>query len=330
MNLSQNKRIKFGKVDKVILFGGNEISIEICKFLKKKKINSIVFTTKSQSLEQIYHNKTKLSFLKCLKLLKINHKIVKSLNFKILKKHVSQNTIGLSNACRWIFQKSEIKLFNGKLFNIHFSNLPNNRGAGGLSWNIMMKNYTSGTTIHLIDEKIDHGYSLINKSFKFPKKIRESLYDMKKYSFEFQKKISGEFLVKILKNKTFNLKKIILSNSKSSYWPKLDTKKNAWINWQWSSEEIANFINAFSKPYSGAKTLLNNRIINLKSAKVSRSNFNFHPFQYGLIYKIINKKIFVASKNGGIILHIKDFDHHKKLIGKRLKTNSNLLEQSTN
>ena len=330
MNLSQNKRLKFGKVDNVILFGGNEISLEICKFLKKKKINNIVFTTKSQSLEQIYHNKTKISFLKCLKLLKINYKIVKSLNHNTLKKYVTQNTVGLSNACRWIFQKREIKLFNGKLFNIHFSNLPNNRGAGGLSWNIMMKNYNSGTTIHLIDEKIDHGYSLINKSFIFPKKIRDSLYDMKKYSFQFQKKITSDFLVKILKNKIFNIKKIALSNSKSSYWPKLDTKRNAWINWQWSSEEIVNFINAFSKPYSGAKTLCNNRIIKLKSAKISKSNLNFHPFQYGLIYKIIDKKIFVASKNGGIILHIKDFSNDKKLIGKRLKTNLNLLEQSTN
>ncbi len=42
------KKIRFGKIDKVIIFGGNEVTLEICKFLNKKKIYNIVFTTKNK------------------------------------------------------------------------------------------------------------------------------------------------------------------------------------------------------------------------------------------------------------------------------------------
>jgi len=320
------KKIRFGKINKVIIFGGNEVTLEMCKFLNKKKINNIVFTTRKQSIEEIPSNK--MSFSQNLKINKINFKIVKNLNNNLLKKYINKNTLGLSNACRWIFKEKQIKLFKGKLLNIHFSNLPNNRGAGGLSWNIMMNNFNSGSTIHLINNKIDYGYSLINKSFKFPKKIRASLYDMQNYSYNFQKKIIFQFLKKIFKNEAFNLNKINQTKANSCYWPKLDTKKNGWINWNWPANDIVNFVNAFSNPYSGAKTLLDKKIIKLRKAKVANSSFTFHPFQYGLIYKSISSKVYVACKNGGIILNKKDFTPFNKIIGKRLKTSLTILNRA--
>ena len=320
------KKINFGKINRIIVFGGNEVTLEICKFLNKKKIHNMVFTTKQQSIEKI--SKNKMSFLKNLKINNINFKIIKKLDNNLLKKYINKNTLGLSNACRWIFSEQQIRLFKGKLLNIHFSNLPNNRGAGGLSWNIIMQNFNSGSTVHLINSKIDYGYSLINKSFKFPKRIRASLSDMQIYSYNFQKKIILHFLNKIFNNEFFNLKKINLSMADSCYWPKLDTKKNGWINWNWSASEIVYFINAFSNPYSGAKTFLDNKIIKIQKAKVANSTFKFHPFQYGLIYKIVSSKIYVACKNGGIILNKKDFLPLKKIIGKKLKTNSNILNKA--
>ena len=84
------------------------------------------------------------------------------------------------------YLKKHINLFNGKLINIHASNLPTFRG-GGLTWNIMSQNYMSGVTIHLINEKIDTGLALLIKSFKFPLNIKGSLFKMQKYSLEFQK-----------------------------------------------------------------------------------------------------------------------------------------------
>ena len=67
-----------------------------------------------------------------------------------------------------------------------------------------------------------------------------------------------------------------ISNKNSFYWPKLDTRKNGWINWNWESKEIVDFINSFSEPYSGASTMLNNEVIRLKIAKKANSKIKFH------------------------------------------------------
>ena len=34
----------------------------------------------------------------------------------------------------------------------------------------------------------------------------------------------------------------------STYWPRIDTESHGWINWNWSGEEILNFIKAFDDP----------------------------------------------------------------------------------
>ena len=69
-----------------------------------------------------------------------------------------------------------------------------------------------------------------------------------------------------------------------SYWPRLNAKKNGWINWNWKAKDIVNFINAFSFPYGGASTFVRSKIlkkrkINITKAKLANSKYKFHPFQ---------------------------------------------------
>ena len=47
-------------------------------------------------------------------------------------------------------------LFKNKLFNLHSTGLPQNRGGGGFSWQIMM-GVKSVTARHLVDNGIDTG-----------------------------------------------------------------------------------------------------------------------------------------------------------------------------
>ncbi len=318
--------MRFGKVDNFIIFGGGQILLEACVLLKKRKKKVFVISSKKQINEKIYYNKNSLGEY----LLKngIKFKILPNLNnLKKWSYLVNKKSIGISNSCRWIFKKKQIDLFNGKLINIHSSNLPTFRGGGGLTWNIMSQNYMSGVTIHLIDEKIDTGLALLIKSFKFPLNIRGSLLKMQKYSLEFQKKIIKKFLITLTKNGKFNLKNIS-NNSSSYYWPRISTKKNAWINWSWDAEQITNFVKSFSYPYEGAATNLRKKIVRFQKAKITKSKIKFHPFQYGLIYKIIKNEIYVAAKNYGVIFDISNFKNKRGLLGKRLYSTTRNLEKS--
>ena len=133
------KKINFGKINRFIIFGGNIVSLELCKLLNKKKISCILFTTHSQANEIIFDSNQ--SFKKHLVKNKVKFKVVSNINNKLLKNYINNNTLGISNSCRWIFKEDQIKLFGKRLVNIHFTNLPQNRGSGGLSWDIMMNKF---------------------------------------------------------------------------------------------------------------------------------------------------------------------------------------------
>ncbi len=317
------KSIKFNKINNFIIFGGGKLIADICSILKLQKKKIFVFTSKPQSKEIISEN---LTLRKYLIKNKIEYRILNNLDILHKYNFINKHSLGISNSCRWIFKKKDIKLFNNRLINIHYSNLPFFRGAGGLSWNILTNNFNSGTTIHLINEKIDAGKYLFKKSFKFPHRIRTSLKDMQEFSIIYQKKVIRNFMKDLLNEKNFKLKDI--SNKNSFYWPKLDTRKNGWINWNWESKEIVDFINSFSEPYEGASTMLNNKIIRLKSAKKANSKIKFHPYQNGLIYKKIKNSIFVVSKNGGIIIDVSHLKNTKNFLGKRLFTPNQKLQNA--
>ena len=51
------KKIKFEKIENFILFGGGQLVLEMCIFLKKNKKNIIVITSKEQSENKIHFNK---------------------------------------------------------------------------------------------------------------------------------------------------------------------------------------------------------------------------------------------------------------------------------
>ena len=320
------KNIKFGKIDNFVLFGGGQIIAEICNFLKKNKKNILVLTSKDQAAEIIYPNKTTLK--RYLVDNKIKYKILKNLKDKSKwSPFIKENTIAISNRCRWIFKLNDLKFFKNNLLNYHGTSLPSFRGGGGNSWNIMMNNFISGATIHLIDNRIDLGKSVLNKKFSFPKKIRSSLANMHLFSMQFQKKVIIEFLKDLLKNKMFIVKEIINDKS-SSYWPRIKSEKHGWINWSWNADDIVNFIHSFSDPYPGAATFINNKIIRFKLAKLANSKLKFHPFQFGLIYRKTYKEIYVATKMGGVILDISKLKNTKNLLGKRLITKSIILDKA--
>ena len=176
------------------------------------------------------------------------------------------------------------------------------RGAGGLSWNILMENIKSGISVHMVDENIDTGLIIKQKSFIFKNFNDCSLDKLMTISLKKQKEFLQKFINYLIYSKKFIIKKNMTNNTKEEiYLPRLSSRKHSWINWNWESKHIISFIKAFSKPYPGAKTFLNNKIVKISNATISKTKYKFHPFQNGLIYKV-NKKneIFVASINGGI------------------------------
>ena len=149
---------------------------------------------------------------------------------------------------------------------------------------------------------------------------------MQEFSIIYQKKVIKNFMKDLLNEKNFKIKEI--SNKNSFYWPKLDTRKNGWINWNWESKEIVDFINSFSEPYSGASTMLNKKMIRLKSAKKANSKNKISSLPKWINLQKNKNKIFIASKNGGIISDISHLKNIKNFLGKRLFTPNQKLQNA--
>ena len=322
------KKQNFGKIERIILFGGGQHLPKIIKKLKRRNIEIFVFLSMSQAKE--INNYEKKTYSSILKKNKINFQILKSLKKKNSWQNlITKNTLGISISCRWIFNKKEILLFKKKLINIHGSFLPSFAGGGGKSWNLLMNEISSGITMHFIDQNIDTGKIITRTQFKFPKNSHNSLDKMNKFAINFEVKQINKFLKNIINQKNFTMKNYVLkNNNEASYWPRLKTEENSWINWNWDAKDICNFVNAFGYPYSGARTYFNKEIIKLTYAKPAKSKLKFHPFQSGIIYRINDNNIFVACFNGGIILNKKDFNKKSRLLGQRLNTPYKKLEEA--
>ena len=134
-------------------------------------------------------------------------------------------------------------------------------------------------------------------------------------SLKKQKEFLQKFINYLIYSKKFLIKKNMTNNTKEEiYLPRLSSRKHSWINWNWESKHIISFIKDFSKPYTGAKTFLNNKIVKISNATITNQH-KFHPFQNGLIYKVNKKMKYFTSINGGI--RISNFFKDNKLFVKK-------------
>ena len=109
-----------------------------------------------QIYQNIFHTASELD----LELIESNTVNKESVLGLILEKKC--NT-AFSLSCRSIIKPEFIKAFEGRVFNIHPSMLPRERGGGTFSWRIMNNQKEISATIHLIDEGIDTGEIVLQK-----------------------------------------------------------------------------------------------------------------------------------------------------------------------
>ena len=307
-------------IEKVIFLGGNVFKedgpvLEFAKICKKLKIDTFLFTNK---IRIDYPTRSYGSFRDGLKKIKINYKVIKNFGekeiFEIKKMIIKDKTAIISLNADWIFKKNFLS--KNRVYNFHNASLPLQRGGACHSWRIMMNNFSTSLTFHLISNKIDAGDIIYSKKINVPKYcLNPSDYykHIKKAS-----NLSFEAFLKIINKK--KIKKIRQNNSKSFYWPRLKTEKNGYIDWSWSAENILSFINAFSDPFIGATTFYEKNKVYLKNVKIVDKKTNFHPYQAGLIYRVKKNKIYISTISGGIECSYRTLKGKKLKVGNRFHT----------
>ncbi len=295
----KKKRESFGFINNIILMGGGQLLVDFLDLLININIKVLVVTSPRQIEEIIEPTEDKT--------LKENF-IEKNIKYLIsddinrneeIISQINNHTIGLSISGAWIFKRKIIEAFNGRLLNVHGSNLPQNKGGGGHTWRILSDDRAGGVSIHFIDEGIDTGEILMQNLFLYNDRLRipdEFFSHTRKKA----KVLFVKFLKKIVNNENFEI--IEQNEFKSSYWPRISSEINAYIDWTWGIKEIEKFICAFDDPYPGAKTYVRKQEVYLKKCSYDLYENSFHPFQKGIIYRKTASNLYVASEEGALLI----------------------------
>jgi methionyl-tRNA formyltransferase len=331
INVSKEELKPFGPFNKCFLLGGGSILLRFGVWLKSTGFEVKVITSPRQSNEYIGNGK----LTDTLKDNGIEFLVTESVESDIVANFIdsSDDAFFLSIGAAWIFRtKSISNIFNNVLFNLHGSRLPQNRGGGGFSWQILTNNKFGFCVLHFVDEGIDTGNIIQFEEFLYPATCRipieyEKIYIEKNLSF--LKKF-----VKSTHSKVNYFQHILQQEYFSSYWPRLNTEINGWVDWSLSALEIERFICAFDNPYDGAKTYINNNtLVKLKRVMLSQQDGMFHSYQSGIIYRRSDGWICVALKHFSLIIEEVYNDSGENItnqlqVGDRFFTPMNKIESS--
>ncbi len=205
--------------------------------------------------------------------------------------------IGFSIACRNIFKAPIIDLFDGRLFNLHDSYLPDERGGALNSWRILNGINSVGNTIHLIDEGIDTGAILFQDRAELEQPFPRPL-DYDQAQLGCAHRILGSFLDAVLAGQPLDSQP--QNNDDSLYFPRLYTELNGVIDFDWPTDHVERFIRAFSDPYPGAFTYVGQRKLHIHQARVMIGH-TFHPFANGRVVTTLDDGSVNIVAGGGMI-----------------------------
>lgn len=292
--------MKFGKIDRYLLLGGGQTLYNLALHLVRLHRRCYVVISQMHATGLVDVESMQMPLEDALKSQNIAFHISTNIDQdKCIDAFITPQTLGISLGAPWIFKAKFIRRFEGRLVNLHGQLLPKDRGGGGYSWLILSGQRRSGNVLHLVDTGIDSGQIVQYAEYFFPASCRKPI-DYQAFANTQKISLLKDFIEDIDRGKNFEL--IDQMDYLSTYWPRLNTNAQAYIDWNWSVDEIENFVCAFDDPYDGVATFLQGRKVHLKSCFAEADGQIFHPFQYGIVYRKSGDTLFVASRGGTLIV----------------------------
>lgn len=163
-----------------------------------------------------------------------------------------QADIFVSMSFNQIFKKEIIQIASKGVINCHAGALPQYRGRNILNWALINGESEFGITVHQVNEGIDDGDILLQKMVPIlPQDDYGTLLDK---SFEACSDTLLEALILIEKNKIKPISQKSLNQP--AWYCSRRGPGDEWIDWNWSSERIHNFIRSITHPGPGARAYI--------------------------------------------------------------------------
>lgn len=242
----------------------------------------------------------------------LKHKNVNSFEFLDSIKQYDCH-IFVSMSFNQIMKNNFIEFPPLKTINCHAGKLPFYRGRNILNWVLINDEKEFGITVHYVDEGIDTGDIILQKTF--PITDKDDYNSLLNRAYIGCADVLYQALIKIYLNK------VELTNQNSihqvGFYCTQRKEGDEIINWDTTSREIFNFVRAICKPGPRARTKLNEKELKINKVKIIAD---------APVYKLI-PGVVVGKDSEGFIVKTKDktvkvveYEYDGKInIGDRLK-----------
>jgi len=201
--------------------------------------------------------------------------------------------IHVSMSFNQIFKKEIIDIAPKGFINCHAGALPFYRGRNILNWVLINDEKEFGVTVHYVDEGIDTGKIILQK--KYPITDKDDYSTLLERATFYCAEVLYDSLITIKNNNV----QVISQNSidkEGSYCPRRK-EGDEWIDWDWSSRKIFNFVRAITKPGPMARANLNSEIVLFKSC-IEVEKVDSFSGKEGQIVKICEDYILIKTIDG--------------------------------
>jgi methionyl-tRNA formyltransferase len=237
-----------------------------------------------------------------------------------------EDALIFSTSSPFIIRSWLIERFNGRVINSHGTRLPRWRGGGGYSWQIMAGDRSGNSLVHLVTPRIDDGPIVYERGYAFPSHLRRPI-DYMNHAERMDEEFLGDLFAKISAGFSFPLR--FQDENISTYFPRLNSERQGYIDWTWPGDAIERFILAFSTPYAGAKTFLNKNKVHIFDGHFVEGVQPQHPFFAGLIVRVFNGRLYVVVEGGQLDIALADIVSTREIkAGDRLHTPRTLLDDA--
>lgn len=292
--------ITLGPCPRLRLFGGGRTLLDLAVWAKARGLDVAVTTAPRHADDDLGEGR---SLATALTAAGIPFETTETMDEKTAMRAVGgmDGTFAVSLSAAWIFKPAVIEgAFKSRLFNLHGARLPQGRGGGGFSWDILSGNRFGFCVLHQVDGGVDTGPVLAHREFLYPGACRIPADYLRRYDSE-----NLDFIRSIVDDLARGPRAFPLDRQPeylSTYWPRLHTPTQAWIDWSMPVGDVERFVCAFDDPYFGARTAWNGLDVRLKGALTSFGDGVFHPFQAGIVYRANDRWLCVAANGGTLIV----------------------------
>jgi len=310
---AMGSQIEIGPINRLVLLGGGALLVRLAEWAKASDLPVAVITSPRHASEK---PSGAGSLMEQLEAQDISAMVTESIDSPDVAAFIGTGTndFCLSLGAAWIFRTNTIEtLFGSALYNLHGTRLPQDRGGGGFSWQILMGNRLGYCQLHMVDGGVDTGDIILTDEFVYPPSCRTPADYDEHYvgrSFAMVTKFVSELRVGAV-----TLARTTQPHYLSTYWPRLHADTHGWVDWRWNTADLERFICAFDDPYGGAQTYLGDKEVRLKSATASYHERPFHPFQAGIVFHRTPNWVCIATSGGCLVVERVVDSNGKNILG---------------